>query len=234
MEEGPGGELLRVAGEPLDRQRKYTVASFPGLWCTPGCPISAYLNDCRYPDRRPEQPEVPVQALLLSSWATQAWEHIWQILDADGDGVITADELAALDADCDGELCSDDLAEALGELGFMCNSMESAFLDEIICVAGDIDCNGKLSLEEINARRPACAGRNPKFYTEEEEDDDEEEAGGNAPSSPPQRSRNLSDDQEEKGEEASEEKLEIEGRGDIIEGAPEQEMVVSSRSRQTG
>lgn len=152
LKEGPGGVLLEVGGATFDPDTVYKVATFPGLWCTPGCPISTYLRrHCR--GLLDVDDDMPVQALLMGYWASSAWARIRSMLDVDGDGVITAEELALLDTNKDGRLCEEELREALCRLGFDSCCGENKFLSQVLSAGGSE--GGGLTLEDINSEQPA-------------------------------------------------------------------------------
>lgn len=90
--------------------------------------------------------------LLLQLFSKDIWAKIWSWLDADGDGEISSEELAALDTDGDGKLSKAELRSALCKvLGLDSHADNDTLLEMIMKVGGDKDGDMQLTTEEINA-----------------------------------------------------------------------------------
>lgn len=73
------------------------------------------------------------------------------MLDADGDGEVTTEELKALDIDGDGQLSKAELKAAIANVaGLSTIDGENALVDYILEAAGDKDGDGVLTVDEIN------------------------------------------------------------------------------------
>ena len=92
-----------------------------------------------------------LDVLLLKLFSHDIWKKLWRLLDADGDGEVTTEELKALDIDGDGKLSKDELRTALGKvLGFSTIEGQNVLLDYVLTTGGDADDDGELTLEELN------------------------------------------------------------------------------------
>ena len=89
--------------------------------------------------------------LLLKLFSQDIWKRLWRFLDADGDGVVTAEELRILDTDGDAKLSKAELRSAIANfLGLSAVEGQDTFLDHVLDAGGDLNLNGRLSLAEIN------------------------------------------------------------------------------------
>ena len=79
------------------------------------------------------------------------WRRILGWLDTDGDGEITAAELAALDIDGDGKISKAELRSALRlVLGLSTHGDQDTLVDLVMEAGGDRDGDGHLTVDEIN------------------------------------------------------------------------------------
>ena len=89
--------------------------------------------------------------LLLKLYSQGIWKKLWALLDADGDGKVTTEELKALDIDGDGKLSKSELREAISNIvGLSTIEGENALVDCVLAAAGDTDRDGELTVDEIN------------------------------------------------------------------------------------
>ena len=89
--------------------------------------------------------------LLLKLFSHGIWKKLWALLDADGDGKVTTEELKALDIDGDGKLSKAELREAISNVvGLSTIEGENALVDYVLAAAGDTDRDGELTVNEIN------------------------------------------------------------------------------------
>ena len=73
------------------------------------------------------------------------------MLDSDGDGDITTKELKALDIDEDGKISKDELRQAIEKvLGLSTHECQDMLIDYVMATGGDVNNDGKLTVEEIN------------------------------------------------------------------------------------
>ena len=94
---------------------------------------------------------VGCHVLLLQLFSKDIWNRILSWLDADGDGEITSEELAALDIDGDGKISKAELRAALKlVLGLGTHAEQDALLDMVLIAAGDKDGDQELTKDEIN------------------------------------------------------------------------------------
>ena len=94
--------VVAIGGEPLDRERLYRVGSFIDFDTENGTPsIHEYFQThgkvYRSLHRRDSLPDpdagVGCHALLMKLFSSDIWRRLWKLLDADGDGKITSEEL---------------------------------------------------------------------------------------------------------------------------------------------
>ena len=88
---------------------------------------------------------------MLRLFARDIWKRIWQFLDADGDGVITSEELKILDMDGDNKLSKAELRSAMANLlGLSAVEGQDILLEHVLDAGGDKNYNRKISIEEMN------------------------------------------------------------------------------------
>ena len=89
--------------------------------------------------------------LLLKLFSVGIWRKLLGLLDADGDGEVTTEELKVLDIDGDGKLSKDELRAAISKVvGLSTIEGQDALLDYVLDAAGDADKDGQLTVDEIN------------------------------------------------------------------------------------
>jgi len=146
------GLVVSIGGAPLEPRKKYRVGSFIDFDTDYGTPsLHQYFQ--KNPDARPDHDAgVGGHCLLLKLFSKDIWRRLWQLLDKDGDGTISAEELELLDIDGDGKLSKDELRAAIKHVvGLSTFHGQDALLDMVMEAAGDRDKDGELTVEEINA-----------------------------------------------------------------------------------
>ncbi|CAK9015623.1 unnamed protein product [Durusdinium trenchii] len=111
------GYVVQIAKESLDLNRIYKVASIVDFWRKRDAPsIGQYFED--HPEVLPEPDSGrPVHALLLNFFAMQLWARIWKELGLNsGNESIEPEAFRALDADGDGVVSKDDLKNRLQQV----------------------------------------------------------------------------------------------------------------------
>lgn len=111
------GYVTKIAGEPLDENRMYKVASIVDFWRKRDAPsIGAYFEE--HPEKLPEHDSGrPIHALLLRFFAMQVCSKLWKVLGLDDSGGAPNKEaFDRLDHDRDGKLSKDDLKHFIQEV----------------------------------------------------------------------------------------------------------------------
>ena len=146
------GKITAIGGFPLNRKTIYRVGSFQDLHIDYGeqPTLAKYFEE--NPKGLPDHDAgMGCHALLLKLYSHGIWKKLWCLLDADGDGEITTDELKALDIDGDGKLSKDELRAAISKVvGLSTIGGENALVDYVLQAAGDVDNDGVLTVDEIN------------------------------------------------------------------------------------
>ena len=146
------GKITAIGGFPLNRKTIYRVGSFQDLHIDYGeqPTLAKYFEE--NPKGLPDHDAgMGCHALLLKLYSHGIWKKLWCLLDADGDGEITTDELKALDIDGDGKLSKDELRAAISKVvGLSTIVGENALVDYVLQAAGDVDNDGVLTVDEIN------------------------------------------------------------------------------------
>ena len=146
------GKITAIGGFPLNRKTIYRVGSFQDLHIDYGeqPTLAKYFEE--NPKGLPDHDAgMGCHALLLKLYSHGIWKKLWCLLDADGDGEITTDELKALDIDGDGKLSKDELRAAISKVvGLSTIGGEDALVDYVLQAAGDVDNDGVLTVDEIN------------------------------------------------------------------------------------
>ena len=146
------GKITAIGGFPLNKQAIYRVGSFQDLHIDYGGQptLAKYFEE--NPKGLPDHDAgMGCHVLLLKLFSHGIWKKLWCLLDADGDGEITTDELKALDIDGDGKLSKDELRAAISKVvGLSTIGGENALIDYVLQAAGDVDNDGVLTVDEIN------------------------------------------------------------------------------------
>jgi len=111
------GYVVSIGKQPLDPERVYKVATIVDFWRKRDAPsIGQYFED--HPEKLPEPDSGrPVHALLLTFFAMQLWTRIWKELGLNsGDESIEPEAFKALDADGDGVVSKEDLKQKLQQV----------------------------------------------------------------------------------------------------------------------
>jgi len=152
VEVDSNGFVVRIRGTPLDSKRMYRVGSFIDLNADYGTPtIHKYFEE--HKEGLPDQDAgIGCHCLLLKLFSKDIWNRLWNVLDADGDGSVTSEELKALDIDGDGKLSKAELVSAIARIaGLSTYYGQDALVDLVMAAAGDVNTDGQLTVEEINA-----------------------------------------------------------------------------------
>ena len=146
------GKITAIGGFPLNRKTIYRVGSFQDLHIDYGEQPTLAKHFEENPKGLPDHDAgMGCHALLLKLYSHGIWKKLWCLLDADGDGEITTDELKALDIDGDGKLSKDELRAAISKVvGLSTIRGENALVDYVLQAAGDVDNDGVLTVDEIN------------------------------------------------------------------------------------
>ena len=146
------GKITAIGGFPLNRKTIYRVGSFQDLHIDYGeqPTLAKYFEE--NPKGLPDHDAgMGCHVLLLKLYSHGIWKKLWCLLDADGDGEITTDELKTLDIDGDGKLSKDELRAAISKVvGLSTIGGENALVDYVLQAAGDVDNDGVLTVDEIN------------------------------------------------------------------------------------
>jgi 2',3'-cyclic-nucleotide 2'-phosphodiesterase (5'-nucleotidase family)/Ca2+-binding EF-hand superfamily protein len=150
------GRIIRIGGQPFDRERFYRIATSRWDICEEDSAKPAWFEYFKqHPEAiPPPDHEWPVFAILLSYFANHVWKQVWKSLDVNHDGKISPEELRAIDTDGDSRISKQELAIAMQKLGFEVDPEEIGFVDCIMHVAGDDNNDGYLSLDELNSHTP--------------------------------------------------------------------------------
>ena len=146
------GNIVAIDGFPLNKNMIYRVGSFQDLHIDYGeqPTLAKYFaeNSKGLPDH---DAGMGCHALLLKHFSRGIWKKLWCLLDADGDGEVTTEELKALDIDGDGKLSKDELRAAISKVvGLSTIEGQDALVDYVLAAAGDTDKDGELTVDEIN------------------------------------------------------------------------------------
>jgi hypothetical protein len=146
------GFIVAIGGFPLNKNMVYRVGSFQDLHIDYGeqATLANYFegNPKGLPDH---DAGMGCHVLLLKLFSHGIWKKLWALLDADGDGKVTTEELKALDIDGDGKLSKAELREAISNVvGLSTIEGENALVDYVLTAAGDTDRDGELTVNEIN------------------------------------------------------------------------------------
>lgn len=141
------GRIIKVAGEPIDLEKTYRAAV--SRWDVLDGPSKPFTDHFTAKDLE-QNAEWPVYATLIAHFADHVWRTVWKQLDTDGDGRLSAAELAAADTDGDGRISKEELCAIMQKAGFEVDADEMSFVDVIMSVAGDENGDGYLSPEELH------------------------------------------------------------------------------------
>ena len=146
------GNIVAIGGFPLNRDMIYRVGSFQDLHIDYGeqPTLAKYFEE--NPKGLPDHDAgIGCHVVLLKLFSNGIWKKLFALLDADGDGEVTTEELKALDIDGDGQLSKAELKAAIAKVaGLSTIDGENALVDYILEAAGDKDGDGVLTVEEIN------------------------------------------------------------------------------------
>jgi len=146
------GTIVSIGGFPINDDLTYRIGSFQDLHIDYGdCPTLAKHFE-ENPQGLPDHDAgMGCHALLLKHYSMGVWRKLLTLLDADGDGTVTSDELRALDIDGDGQLSKAELKAAICKVaGLSTIEGQDALVDYVLDAAGDKDKDGKLTVDEIN------------------------------------------------------------------------------------
>merc|ERR1719334_2156789 len=94
------GTIVSISGFPINDDFIYRIGSFQDLHIDYGdCPTLAQYYE-KNPEGLPDHDAgIGCHVLLLKFYSMGVWRKLLALLDADGDGNVTTDELKALDID---------------------------------------------------------------------------------------------------------------------------------------
>ena len=146
------GTIISIGGFPLEGERIYRVGSFSDFKNDHGNQPTFHQYFEMNPKSLPDTDAgIGCNVLLLKLFSNDIWKRLWRLLDADGDGVVTTEELKALDIDGDGQLSKSELRAAMVKvLGMSTFEGQDTLLDYVLAAGGDTDNDGQLTVEEIN------------------------------------------------------------------------------------
>eukprot|EP00746_Dinoflagellata_sp_MGD_P023878 gnl/MRDRNA2_/MRDRNA2_156003_c0_seq1.p1 gnl/MRDRNA2_/MRDRNA2_156003_c0~~gnl/MRDRNA2_/MRDRNA2_156003_c0_seq1.p1 ORF type:complete len:491 (+),score=96.46 gnl/MRDRNA2_/MRDRNA2_156003_c0_seq1:203-1474(+) len=148
------GYVVTIGDEPIELDRMYKVGTICDFWRASDSPsIGAWFIE--NPNCKPDKDSgMPAHALLMQYWADLVWETIFQRIKDDEDENLTMEHLERFGFHADGHLDRGGLQKALKTLcGFEVHDGEYSFVDALLVAGGDIDGDGRLSIEEINMGR---------------------------------------------------------------------------------
>ena len=146
------GNIISISGAPLDKEKVYRVGSMSDFKTDPGNQPTFHGYFQSNPDSLPDwDAGIGCDVLLLKLFSNDVWKKLWKLLDTDGDGVVTREELKVLDLDGDGQLSKEELKSAMSKiLGMSTCIGQDVLLDYVLVAGGDTDQDEKLTLDEIN------------------------------------------------------------------------------------
>ena len=147
------GDIISIGNLPFDLERIYSVGSLPNLKKDRGGTPTFNQYFKEHPEHLPDfDAAMTSHSLLLMLFSRDIWRRLWNLLDADGDGIVTAEEMKVLDTDGDDKLSKAELRAAIGNfLGLsIAESCQDALLDHVLDAGGDINLNQQISLSELN------------------------------------------------------------------------------------
>ena len=148
------GNVVAIGGFPLNENMIYRVGSFQDLHIDYGeqPTLAKYFQE--NPKGLPDHDAgIGCHVLLLKLFSVGIWKKLLGLLDADGDGEVTTEELKVLDIDGDGKLSKDELRAAISNVaGLSTIEGQDALVDYVLEAAGDADKDGELTVEEIKEK----------------------------------------------------------------------------------
>ena len=144
--------ITSIGGAPFDKDKIYRVGSFSDFKNDHGNQPTFDRYFTLNPESLPDwDAGIGCDVLLLKLFSNDIWKRLWNILDADKDGVVTAEEMKALDLDGDGNLSKEELRSAMVKiLGMSAHEGQDILLDYVLAAGGDADNDGTLTMAEIN------------------------------------------------------------------------------------
>merc|ERR1711970_1154953 len=138
VEVDDNGYVVRIGGSPLDPKRMYRVGSFIDFDTDYGTP-TLYKYFQEHKDGLPDlDAGLGCHVLLLKLFSKDIWNKLWLVLDADGDGSVSTEELEELDIDGDGMLSKEELRAAIERvIGLSTHAGEDALVDLVMEAAAD-------------------------------------------------------------------------------------------------
>ena len=137
---------------PLNKNMIYRVGSFQDLHIDYGeqPTLAKYYEE--NPKGLPDHDAgIGCHVLLLKLFSHGIWKKLFALLDADGDGEVTTEELKSLDIDGDGKLSKAELKAAISNVaGLSTIDGENTLVDYILEAAGVKNGDGVLTVDEIN------------------------------------------------------------------------------------
>lgn len=148
------GHIIMIGNQSFDLKKTYRVGSLANFSKNRGGTPTMGEYFRNHPEYLPDfDAGITSHVLLLKLFAQDIWKRIKDILDADGDGVISPEELKTLDIDGDKKLSKAELRSAIENLlGMASVEGQDTFLEHVLDAGGDRNLNRKISIDEMNKK----------------------------------------------------------------------------------
>lgn len=150
QEEYSKGAVTMIGGKPIDRDRRYRVATkISALTNTQSAPFTEYYT--AHPEELPPKGAyVNIHAEILTYFARNTWRKIWDGIADKLEGDIGVDErLDELDLNKDGEVSVEEILAALKDIAGYSTHEDKLALAKYVHSFADISGDGKLTLEDL-------------------------------------------------------------------------------------
>ena len=151
VEIDPEGFVSSIGNSVIDKNKIYRVGSFMDFSANYGSSsIHNYFQE--NPEGLPDSDAgIGCHVLLLKLFSHGIWKRIWRLLDSDGDGEITTEELKTLDLDNDGKISKEEIRQAIEKvIGLSTHECQDMLIEYVMKTGGDVNNDGHLTLEELN------------------------------------------------------------------------------------
>ena len=146
------GEIETIGNIQFDPEKIYRVGSIKNLIKDRGGTPTFKKYFKENPHNEPDfEAGIQLHVLLLKLFSRGIWKRLHDLLDADGDGIVTSDEIKLLDTDGDNKLSKSELRAAMANLlGLSAVEGQDALIEHVLDAGGDVNLNRQLSVDEIN------------------------------------------------------------------------------------